>query len=214
MTSTSRAARLLLAESAALLPLLRSTPAPDFDRATLLPGWSVRDVLAHCSAALTMAATGSFHTFSPADNQRDVDARKGWALADLLGELEGAYAGAAEAMDRAEGRLDALALGEWVHGGDVRAALEQPRAWASEGLDDALVLLVARSVDRAVPPTAVTLTGPGPERELVLGRADGEPAAALRTDAATLVRLCAGRSPDAAAYLLTGATPEQYLVFR
>jgi len=214
MTATTRAGRLLLTEAAALLPILRATPQADFDRDTLLPGWSVRDVLAHCAAALGMAVTGSFHTFSPADNQRDVDARAGLPLDELLDELAGAYAGAAAAMDAAGGRMDGLALGEWVHGGDVRHALGRPGAYASDGVDDALALLVARSVERGAPATTLTLTGPGEgERELAFGRADDEVSARLRTDAATLVRLCAGRSPDPAAFELTGAAPQEYLLF-
>jgi len=213
MTATSRAGRLLLTESAALLPLLRATPAADLDRPTLLPGWSVRDVLAHCSAALGRAVTGRFHSFSPEDNQRDVDDRAGWPVEQLLTELAASYAGAAAAMDAAGGRMDGLALGEWVHGGDVRDALGVPGAYASEGLDDALPLLVARSVDRGAPATTLSLTGPGPERDLALGRPDDEVSARLRTDAATLVRLCAGRSPDPAAFELTGAAPHEYLLF-
>jgi uncharacterized protein (TIGR03083 family) len=49
-----RPTRLLAAERDALLPILRSTPEPDFDRPTACPGWSVREVLAH--AALGDAA--------------------------------------------------------------------------------------------------------------------------------------------------------------
>jgi uncharacterized protein (TIGR03083 family) len=52
-----RPTRLLAAERDALLPILRSTPEPDFDRPTACPGWSIRDVLAH--AALGDAARPS-----------------------------------------------------------------------------------------------------------------------------------------------------------
>jgi uncharacterized protein (TIGR03083 family) len=223
-SASTRAGRLLLTEGGALLPLLRDTPAEHFDRPTVCPEWSVRDVLAHCSAALGMAVTGRFHGFTPEDNARDVAERAGWPIDRLLAELEGAYGDAAAAMDAAAGRLDGLALGEWVHGGDVRDALGRPGAWASAGLDDALALLVERSVERGAPGTVLSLTGPGPRRELTFGRAadadgghgaePGTPAPRLETDAATLVRLCAGRSPDPARYTLTGAAPEDYLLFR
>jgi uncharacterized protein (TIGR03083 family) len=212
-TASSRAGRLLLAEADALLPLLRATAPDAFDRPTCLPGWSVRDVLAHCSAALGMAVSGRFHAFTPQDNARDVAERAGWPLDRLLAELADSYTGAAAAMDAAEGRLDGLGLGEWVHGGDVRDALGRTDAWASAGLDDALALLVERSVARQVPPTTVTLAGPGPRRELALGApGDGTPAR-LDTDAATLIRLCAGRQPDPARYSLSGAQPADYLMF-
>ena len=212
-TPSSRAGRLLLTEAGALLPVLRDTAPQAFDLPTVLPGWSVRDVLAHCSAALGMAVTGRFHGFTAEDNARDVAERAGWPVDRLLAELADSYSGAAAAMDAADGRMDGLALGEWVHGGDVRNALGRPDAWASAGLDDALALLVERSVVRDVPATRVTLTAPGPRRELSLGRADGEQAVSLETDAAGLIRLCAGRSPDPGGYRLDGANPSALLMF-
>jgi uncharacterized protein (TIGR03083 family) len=206
----STPARLLLAEQAALLPILRAAPPAAFDLPTCLPGWSVRDVLAHCAAAFTMTATQSWHGFSPEENQRDVDARKDWPIAKLLDELDSGYRVTAEAATAAGGRLDGLALGEWVHGGDVRSALGRPDAYASEGADDALELLVARAgrPDQGVPRTTVSLAD---GRTLTLGTT--EPPATLTTDLATLVRLCAGRDPDSAAYTLTGADPNAYRLF-
>jgi LysR substrate binding domain-containing protein/mycothiol maleylpyruvate isomerase-like protein len=53
-----RPARLLLAEHEALPPILRRAAEPAFDRPSACPGWSVRDVLAHCGAALSRVATG------------------------------------------------------------------------------------------------------------------------------------------------------------
>lgn len=157
-----------------------------------------------------MTATRSWHGFSPAENQRDVDLRRDWPIEKLLDELDDGYGVTAEAATTAGGRLDGLALGEWVHGGDVRAALDLPNAYASEGGDDALVLLVERAggADRQVPRTAVTLAD---GRTLTLGST--EPPATLRTDPATLMRLCAGRDPDPTAYTLTGADPRAYRVF-
>ncbi|HEY6795958.1 MAG TPA: hypothetical protein VI248_14880 [Kineosporiaceae bacterium] len=116
-------------------------------------------------------------------------------------------------MDAAGGRLDGLALGEWVHGGDVRDALARPDAWSSAGVDDALVLLAERSVARDVPVTRVRLTAPAGRRELRLGPVNGEPAAWLETDPATLIRMCAGRSPDPGRYRLEGATTSDLLMF-
>jgi uncharacterized protein (TIGR03083 family) len=206
----STPARLLLAEQAALLPILRAATPAEFDLPTCLPGWSVRDVLAHCAAAFTMTATRSWHGFSPAENQRDVDARRDWPISTLLDELDSGYRVTADAATAAGGRLDGLALGEWVHGGDVRSALGRPDAYASEGAEDALVLLIERAglLDQGVPRTTVSLAD---GRTLTLGTA--EPPATLTTDLATLVRLCAGRDPDAAAYTLTGAEPDAYRLF-
>ncbi|MGH8965012.1 MAG: maleylpyruvate isomerase family mycothiol-dependent enzyme, partial [Actinomycetes bacterium] len=111
-------ARLLLTERDALLPLLRRTSADAFDRPTVCTDWSVRDVIAHCASALIRVATGTAHGFSPAENQADVDERRPWPIADVLAELEHAYELGAQSD-----AVALLALGEWVHGGDIREAL-------------------------------------------------------------------------------------------
>jgi hypothetical protein len=66
-------------------------------------------------------------------------------------------------MTAAQGKLDGLALGELVHGGDLREALDEPGPYESEGAEEAL-LLVDRSRRRTVPPTLVRL----PDREVRL----------------------------------------------
>jgi len=229
----------LLVERDALLPILRALLADDFDRSTSLPGWSIRDVLAHCAAAMTMASSGTMHGFTPAENQRDVDARRGWPIPTLLTELAGGYEGTAAAIARANGRLDGLALGEWTHGGDVREALGRPDAYASEGLDDALTLAerLSSRPRSSIPRTDVRLR----DRVLRLGPVDDASAttdstgatgasdttdatstseaegatgvATLETDAATFVRLLTGRSPDSTRYRLSGADPSRYVMF-
>ena len=209
--TASTGARLLLTERDALLPILRRTPVDAFDRQTVCTGWTVRDVLAHCGCALTRAAEGSLHRFTPELNEIDVAERRPWPLEQVLAELEQGYGSAAAAMTAAQGGLDALALGEWVHGGDVREALGEPGPYQSEGVEDALLLLVDRSRRRNVPPTLVRL----PDREVRLGAggATGTPPAELDTDVPTLIRLSTGRRPAPTRFRLTGADPAQYLVF-
>jgi uncharacterized protein (TIGR03083 family) len=213
MTTRPRdlAARLLRTEADALLPILRRTPAAAFDRPTVCTGWSVRDVLGHCAAALVRLAEGRLHQFTPEQNEADVAERRPWPLEDVLAELARGYSAAAPALTAASGRGDGIALGEWVHGGDVREALGEPLPYASDGIEDALVLLVERSQARAVPPTRVSL----PDRQLLLGVAadPGRLPADLVTDPATLVRLCSGRHPDPARYTLRGADPDRYRLF-
>lgn len=201
-------ARLLETERDALLPELRRLSPAAFELPTVCTRWSVRDVLAHCAAALTRAASGTLHRFTPEDNEADVEERRSWPLEKLLAELERGYGDAAPALAAVHGRFDAIALGEWVHGGDVREPLGLPDPYASRGVDDALVLLAERSRCQEVPATRVRLPG----RELHLG-AGHATAAELSTDVETLVRLCAGRLPDPARYELAGARPEHYLVF-
>jgi hypothetical protein len=62
-----------------------------------------------------------------------VDERRSWPLAQVLAELEKGYGSAADAVTAAQGKLDVLALGEWVHGGDVREALGEPGPYGERG---------------------------------------------------------------------------------
>lgn len=205
-------ARLLLTERDALLPLLRRTPDSAFDLPTVCTGWSVRDVLAHCASALIRVATGTEHGFSPEENQADVDERRAWPVADVLAELEHAYelGAAAESVAR-------VALGEWVHGGDVREALGEPDAYASPGLQDALTLVVQRSVQRDLPPTDVQLVD-AEERGLAsstlrLGDPAADAAGSLRTETSGLIRLVGGRRPEPAADGLQGVPADALRLF-
>jgi uncharacterized protein (TIGR03083 family) len=202
-------ARLLLTERDALLPILRGTPPDAFDRPTVCTGWSVRDLLAHCAAALTMAAEDRMHGFSPEENEADVAERRPWPLDAVLAELERGYTGAAPAVTAAGGALDGVALGEWVHGGDVREALGEPRPYESDGIADALVLLAERSRRRSLPATTVRL----PHGGLDLGVPGARKPAELVTDVPTLIRLCSGRHPDPARFTLTGADPAALVMF-
>ncbi|MQA11096.1 MAG: maleylpyruvate isomerase family mycothiol-dependent enzyme [Pseudonocardiaceae bacterium] len=203
--------RLLLTESDALLRLLRATPEKDFDRPTVCTGWSVRDVLGHCGAALTRLATNEMHDFSAENNQRDVVERRDWSLEGVLRELEDGYRLAVGPLEAAAGKLDVLVLGEWVHGGDVREALGAPHAYASAGVDDALTTLADSKHATRTPLVRVAL----PDRSLVLGSPrEGREAATLRTDVATLIRLYAGRPAHPERYALAGAQPAELAIFR
>ena len=205
-----RPERLLRAEHDTLLPILHRTPEAAFGQPTACPGWSVRDVLAHCGAALTRAATGRLHAFTPELNEIDVAQRRDWPLPRLLSELERGYLDAGPVIAAAGGRLDAIALGEWIHGGDVRGALDEPLAYESDGFEDACALLAEWTRRRKVPLTEVNLPGTA----LRLGvPVPGRPEATLVTDRATLMRLFAGRPTEPAEYRLTGAVPEELVVF-
>jgi uncharacterized protein (TIGR03083 family) len=204
-----RPARLLRAEHDALLPILHRTPEDAFDRPTACPGWSVRDVLAHCAAAMTRVATGRLHAFTPVLNELDVAQRRGSPLHDVLSELEHGYLEAGTRIGDAGGALDVIALGEWLHGGDVRDALGEPMAYASEGFNDALILLADWTRRRGVPLVEARIPG-----ALWLGTASpARPHATLRAEPATLMRLFAGRPADTADYQLTGASAEELVVF-
>jgi hypothetical protein len=170
----------------------------------------VRDVLAHCGSALSRVVTGGLHAFTPELNEIDVAERRAWPLARVLSELAGGYLAAGPLISGAGGRLDGIALGEWVHGGDVRAALDEPLAYESEGFSDACLLLGERSRRREIPLVEASL--PGGTLRLGAPRPD-RPAAALRSGNAALIKLFAGRPVDPADYQLTGVTPDELRIF-
>ena len=201
------AARILLEEAAALPAALAPIPPADFDRPTVCTEWSVRDVLAHCGAALTAAATDTVHGFSPQENQRDVDDRKSWPLPQVLDELWEGYEAAAAAIDRAGGRLDGVGLGEWVHGGDVREALDLPQAYVSAGIDLAIPLLFERAEARGA--VGLTAVIDGEAEHFGSGPRQGR----LVTDRENFVRLCGNRRPDPDRYQLEGVEPAGLVLF-
>ncbi|MEV5527967.1 maleylpyruvate isomerase family mycothiol-dependent enzyme [Streptomyces prunicolor] len=208
--------RLLTTERDALIPLLRSRPDEDFALATLAcPGWTVRDVLAHCSAALTRVVERRFEegVFSPEANDRDIAERADWTNAQVVDELERGMTEAGAAIARAGGALDAVALGEWVHAGDVRDVLGVPGAYGGAGLGSALTLLGLVTRQKNHRPLHADLDDL--DDPLRLGDLSGEltPARYIG-DAPTLVRLYSGRPvPDGSAYELAGATPEELIIF-
>jgi uncharacterized protein (TIGR03083 family) len=198
--------RLLTVERDALIPLLRARAEEDFALpAAACPGWTVRDVLAHCSAALMRVVDSRFEkgAFSPASNDRDIAERAEWTNARIVDELERGMTEAGPVIAKAGGVLDGIALGEWVHAGDVREAFGEPGAYAGNGLPDALALLAWITRERGLVPLHADLDDL--DEPLRLGDAAGErPPARYIGDAATLVRLYTGRSVEGASYELVG----------
>ncbi|WP_371661622.1 maleylpyruvate isomerase family mycothiol-dependent enzyme [Streptomyces sp. NBC_00280] len=201
--------RLLIVERDALIPLLRARPEADFGIVTAgCPEWTVRDVLAHCSAVLSRVVEGRFEkgVFSPESNDRDIAERRDWTNARVVDELEKGMSEAGEVIAKAGGALDGAALGEWVHAGDIREALGEPGAYAGPGLPYALALLARLSRERGLVPLHADID----ELDEPLRLGDG---AGVRTPGryigggAALVRLYAGRSVDgvdAGSYELAG----------
>ncbi|MDV6289383.1 maleylpyruvate isomerase family mycothiol-dependent enzyme [Streptomyces sp. UP1A-1] len=211
-----RPGRLLAAERDELLPLLRSRTDADFALpVAACPGWTVRDVLAHCSSALTRAVENRFErgVFSPESNDRDIAERADWTNAQVLDELERGMTEAGPVIGRAGGVLDMLALGEWVHAGDVRVALGEPGAYAGRGLPEALALLGTLTRDRGHVPLHADLDDV--DEPLKLGGASGErPPGRFIGDAPTLVRLYAGQPvEDGNGYELAGVEAAELNLF-
>ncbi|MFD4632645.1 maleylpyruvate isomerase family mycothiol-dependent enzyme [Streptomyces sp. NPDC058284] len=212
-----RAGRLLRTERDALIPLLRAAPDEAYAIRTCCPGWTVRHALAHCGAALMRVVENRFEegVFSPESNDRDIAERADWPVFRVVDELERGMTEAGAALVAAGGRLDAVALGEWIHAGDVREAWGKPGAYGGEGLADALALLgqVSRSARVAVaPPLHADIDGR--DEPLVLGVADGKrPPARYIGDAPALIRLCSGRPLTGTRYELAGATEKELAFF-
>ncbi|GHB36498.1 hypothetical protein GCM10010377_29310 [Streptomyces viridiviolaceus] len=208
--------RLLTIERDELVPLLRSRKDEDFALpVAACPRWTVRDVLAHCSAALIRVVERRFEkgVFSPECNDRDIAERAGWTNARVVDELERGMTEAGPVIARAGGVLDAVALGEWVHAGDVRVAFGEPGAYAGRGLPEALALLAAVTRARGHVPLHADLDDV--DEPLKLGEASGErPPGRFIGDAATLVRLYAGRPVNGGAgYELAGVEAAELNIF-
>ncbi|MFI8088346.1 maleylpyruvate isomerase family mycothiol-dependent enzyme [Streptomyces sp. NPDC086080] len=208
--------RLLTVERDALIPLLRGRNDADFALPVpACPAWTVRDVLAHCSAALSRVVESRFEegVFSPESNERDIAERAGWTHARVMDELEHGMTEAGPLIARAGGLLDVLALGEWVHAGDVRVALGEPGAYAGAGLPYALDLLGQVTIRRKHLPLHADLDDA--DEPLRLGDTTGErPPARFIGDGPTLVRLYAGRPLDgAASYELAGVEAAELNIF-
>jgi len=192
------AAELLILEAAAIEPILQAADETDFDLPTVCDGWSVRDVMAHCAAALSRIAADDLHDFSPEANEGDVEARRGQSPGQVLAELINGYETGAEGIEAAGGALDGIGLGEWMHGGDIRDALGLDGAYESDGIELALGLLIERSQQMGKPAVTVHI---GDER---LDYGVGESVTTLTTDRATFVRICGGRQPDSLRYRVEG----------
>lgn len=204
--------RLLLTARDSLIPLLRASQPIWFTRPTCCRGWTIRDMLAHCAAALTRIAENRLHDFSPACNQQDILDRHDWPLNRIINELETGYVTAGPTIAASDGSLDVIALGEWVHAGDIREALGIAPAYAAAGTNDALALLSACSRLRNTP----LLTAHLADRELQMGTwlPHQHTRAKLITDIETLVRLYTGRVVGPRLYTLHGAAPEDLVIYR
>ncbi|MEV4942697.1 maleylpyruvate isomerase family mycothiol-dependent enzyme [Streptomyces zaomyceticus] len=209
--------RLLRTERDLLMPLLRRTPEEAYELRTACPGWTARQVLAHCGAALIRIVEDRLEegVFLPEANACDVAEREDWPLGRILDELERGLTEAGPVIaGREDGRLDAVALGEWVHAGDVREAFGEPHAYCGPSLDLALPLLSVTSRRRETPRLVGVLTDRA-GTEVSLGNArDGRPAATFEGDASTLIRIYAGRPLVRTRYELTGATEHELLIYR
>ncbi|WP_395362126.1 maleylpyruvate isomerase family mycothiol-dependent enzyme [Streptomyces sp. YH02] len=210
--------RLLRTERDLLMPLLRRTPEEAYELRTACPGWTARQVLAHCGAALVRIVEDRLEegVFLPEANACDVAEREDWPLGRILDELERGLTEAGPVIAaREDGRLDAVALGEWVHAGDVREAFGEPGAYCGKALELALPLLAVTSRKRETPRLVGVLADGGATARVSLGNEmEGRPPATFKGDASTLIRIYAGRPLVRTRYDLRGATEQELLIYR
>ncbi|MFI5806476.1 maleylpyruvate isomerase family mycothiol-dependent enzyme [Streptomyces sp. NPDC051561] len=205
--------RLLHSELGPFLDLLRSRATDeDFAIRTCCPGWSVRHVVAHCSAALNRVLEVRYGkgVFSPESNDRDIAERAGWPVGALLDELERGYREAGAVMGAWEdGALDGIALGEWTHTGDVREAWGVDGAYGGPGARPAVELLARLTYVRKFPALQAELTDLG---ETVRLGGEGE-CARYAGDVPTLMRLFSGRPLTGTRYRLAGVKEAELVFF-
>ncbi|GGV19965.1 hypothetical protein GCM10010275_71980 [Streptomyces litmocidini] len=209
--------RLLRTERDLLMPLLRRTPEEAYELRTACPGWTARQVLAHCAAALVRIVEDRLEegVFLPEANACDVAEREDWPIGRVLDELERGLTEAGPVIaDREDGRLDAVALGEWIHAGDVREAFGEPGAYCGAALDLALPLLSVTSRRRETPRLIGELAGREGGPVSLGNEIEGRAPARFRGDAATLIRIYSGRPLIRTRYSLTGATEQELLIYR
>lgn len=203
--STTPAAKVLLTAVAEIARVVGDSTDAAIDAGTVCDPWTVRDVVAHCSGSLLRLIEDRSHQFTPEDNQVDVDERRAWAFDEVVDELVTTAAPAAERI-AADGRLDGLGLGVWVHAGDVRDAVGIAEPYAGPGVDLAIGLLEERS--RRLDFSLAARIG---DRELTYGA--GRTRGTLVTDPETFVRLAGGRHPDPDRFELAGAEPSELVLF-
>ncbi|MGW5868747.1 maleylpyruvate isomerase family mycothiol-dependent enzyme [Streptomyces sp. NPDC055239] len=209
-----RPGRLLRSERDALIPLLRDADDAAYDIRTCCPGWTVRHVLAHCGSALMRVVESRFEkgVYSPESNERDIAERVDWSNSRVVDELERGMTEAGPFITASKGRLDGVAIGEWVHAGDVREAWGLPGAYGGAGLPDALRLLAEHSRRTEAVPLHADIDGI--DEPLILGTNDGKRSPARYIgDAPTLIRLYTGRPLAGTRYELAGAVEGELPIF-
>jgi uncharacterized protein (TIGR03083 family) len=152
------------ASAQAVLDLVQTLNEDDLDRATDLPGWTVRDIVAHL-AHLESELAGREPVLASDDEipedaradpfraytEKGVAARRGRAWSELLVELEGAVATLRETLavdpppdppasfPRPGATWAALlhdrVIDYWMHEQDIRQAVGRSGGWDSPGAD-------------------------------------------------------------------------------
>ena len=164
-----------------------------------LPGWSVKDTVAHVTALAAQFVSGERLEGIPSEDrtQAGVDARADMSLAEVLDEwADCAPRFAAMLSEMGRDASPNPAIDVWVHEVDVRGALGADIP-ADGGLAEAMLhSIVRRNLGRLVaahglPALRIVL----PDEEWIAG--EGDAAGTLRTDPLELGRVFMGRRSPA-----------------
>lgn len=201
-----------LAAHASIAALVRPLDAEAAGRRTPgCPRWTVHDLVAHLAGNATAAAEGAGpETLPPSEDwtQRQVDARAGVPIPDLLTEWQHAIARIEDTLEDAP----AAALDVCVHECDLREALGEPPPLDyayQRAVLDYLSRIIGRRVTAAGLPTVEVTAGEGRWR---LGK--GDPAARVEVaDPYEFYRTLSGRRSvdDPRGWDWGSADPEPYL---
>lgn len=154
-----------------------------------LPGWDVKDVIAHCAGFITAFRSGDPQAFGPDWGDREVEARRDRSLKDCLIEWADLTAGA---DDLFSSRLAPVAVSDVLaHEQDIRTALGAPGARDDENIAPAVEMALSfveqKMKAEAVPSFRVVTE----DIDRTVG--EGEPEATLRTSTFELFRAVQGR---------------------
>jgi uncharacterized protein (TIGR03083 family) len=158
------------------------------------PGWTVKDVVAHCSANLgTFIDNDPKEMRSPTRADEQVEARREQSLDDAFAEWDANMNRAGELFDTTLGAVAASDV--LAHEQDIRTAIDQPGRRGEEGVVPAVEMALAfveQKIAAAELPAFRVITE---DLDKTLG--EGEPAATLRTSTYELFRSLHGRRSPA-----------------
>jgi uncharacterized protein (TIGR03083 family) len=154
------------------------------------PGWTVKDVVAHCAGFFTAYKSGDpKEAFGPGWGDREVEARRDRSLEECVtewGEL------IAEPGDLFESRFAGVAVSDVLaHEQDIRTAIKQPGGEDDENIvpsvEMGLAFLEKKAESEGLP--AIRFVTEDIDRTV----GQGEPAATLKTSTLELFRTIHGR---------------------
>jgi uncharacterized protein (TIGR03083 family) len=154
-----------------------------------LPGWDVKDVIAHCAGFITTFRSGDPQAFGPDWGDREVEARRDRSLKDCLIEWADLTA---DADDLFSSNLAPVAVSDVLaHEQDIRTALGSPGARDDENIAPAVEMALSFVEQKMKPEGLPAFRVVTEDIDRTVG--EGEPEASLRTTTFELFRAVQGR---------------------